>query len=133
MLFFYSTQPVSTSQTSELLHFLKNRVGRSISLLYTSSYIMMPWYSLTWYFSPIIFQLFPSFDPKFQWRNLNKEIFVLFLINFWLYLRHYSVYFLSYVIDFFLVIFYHWLFFLIIYVISWLSTVINYFLVKPVI
>ena len=35
MLFFYSTQTVSTSQTSELLHFLKNRVGRSISLLYT--------------------------------------------------------------------------------------------------
>ena len=34
MLFFYSTQTVSTSQTSELLHFLKNRVGRSISLLY---------------------------------------------------------------------------------------------------
>ena len=31
-----------------------------------SSYIMMPWYSLTWYFSPVIFQLFPSFDPKFQ-------------------------------------------------------------------
>ena len=35
MLFFYSTQTVSTSQTSELLHFLKNRVGRSISLFYT--------------------------------------------------------------------------------------------------
>ena len=35
MLFFYSTQTVSTSQTSELLHFLENRVGRSISLLYT--------------------------------------------------------------------------------------------------
>ena len=44
----------------------------------TSSYIMMPWYSLTWYFSPVIFQLFPSFDTKFQWRNLDKEIFVLF-------------------------------------------------------
>ena len=35
MLFFYSTQTVSTSQTSKLLHFLKNRVGRSTSLLYT--------------------------------------------------------------------------------------------------
>ena len=35
MLFFYSTQTVSTSQTSELLHFLKNRVAKSISLLYT--------------------------------------------------------------------------------------------------
>ena len=35
MLFFYSTQTVSTSQPSELLHFLKNRVGRSNSLLYT--------------------------------------------------------------------------------------------------
>ena len=35
MLFLYSTKTVSTSQTSELLHFLKNRVGRSISLLYT--------------------------------------------------------------------------------------------------
>ena len=35
MLFFYSTLTVSTSQTSELLHFLKNRVGRSISLSYT--------------------------------------------------------------------------------------------------
>ena len=31
-ILFYS---VSTSQTSELLHFLKNRVPRSISLLYT--------------------------------------------------------------------------------------------------
>ena len=31
-----------------------------------SSYVMMPCYSLTWYFSPVIFQLFPSFDPKFQ-------------------------------------------------------------------
>ena len=29
-----STQTVSTSQTSELLHFLKNRVAKSISLLY---------------------------------------------------------------------------------------------------
>ena len=35
MLFFYSTQTVLTSQTSELLHFLKTRAGRSISLLYT--------------------------------------------------------------------------------------------------
>ena len=35
MLFFYSTQTVSTSQTSELLYFLKNRVAKSISLLYT--------------------------------------------------------------------------------------------------
>ena len=35
MLFFYSTQTVSTSQTPEL-HFLKNRVGRSIFLFYTS-------------------------------------------------------------------------------------------------
>ena len=35
MLFFYSTQTVSTSQTSELLHFLKNHVARSIFLLYT--------------------------------------------------------------------------------------------------
>ena len=33
--FFYSTQTVSTSQTSELLHFLKNRVAKSISILYT--------------------------------------------------------------------------------------------------
>ena len=33
--FFYSTQTVSTSQTSELLHFLKNCVAKSISLLYT--------------------------------------------------------------------------------------------------
>ena len=35
MQFFYSTQTVSTSQTSELLHFLKNHVARGISLLYT--------------------------------------------------------------------------------------------------
>ena len=35
MLFFYSTQTASTSQTSEFLHFLKNRVAKSISLLYT--------------------------------------------------------------------------------------------------
>ena len=35
MLFFYATQTVSTIQKSEILHFLKNRVGRSISLLYT--------------------------------------------------------------------------------------------------
>ena len=35
MLFFYSTQTVSTRQTSELLHFLKNRVETNISLLYT--------------------------------------------------------------------------------------------------
>ena len=35
MLFFYSTQTVSTSQTSELLHFLKNHVAKSIFLLYT--------------------------------------------------------------------------------------------------
>ena len=34
-VFLYSTQTVSTSQTVELLHFLKNRVTRSISLLYT--------------------------------------------------------------------------------------------------
>ena len=34
-VFLYSTQTVSTSQTFELLHFLKNRVTRSISLLYT--------------------------------------------------------------------------------------------------
>ena len=33
--FLYSTQTVSTSETSELLHFLKNWVTRSISLLYT--------------------------------------------------------------------------------------------------
>ena len=35
MQFFCSTQTVSTSQTSELPHFLKNHVARSISLLYT--------------------------------------------------------------------------------------------------
>ena len=35
MQFFYFTQTVSTSQTSELLHFLKNHVARSIFLLYT--------------------------------------------------------------------------------------------------
>ena len=35
MQFFYFTQTVSASQTSELLHFLKNHVARSIFLLYT--------------------------------------------------------------------------------------------------
>ena len=35
MQFFYFTQTVSTSQTSELLHFQKNHVARSIFLLYT--------------------------------------------------------------------------------------------------
>ena len=58
---------------------LNNNVMRKEEkCLNLSSYIMMPWYSLTWYFFPVIIQLFPSFDPKFQWRNLNKEIFVLF-------------------------------------------------------
>ena len=35
MLFFCSNQTVLMSQTSELLHILKNRAGRSISLWYT--------------------------------------------------------------------------------------------------
>ena len=43
-----------------------NHVLTSILPEQNSSYIMMPYYSLTWYFFPVIIQLFPSFDPKFQ-------------------------------------------------------------------
>ena len=98
-----------------------------------SSYIMMPCLSLTWYFSPVIIQFISIISPKISMTEFRLTNFCTIFQKFLslssvivqlicvLRLVLFSGYFLSL----------H--FFLINYVITRLSTVINYFLVKAVI
>ena len=103
MQFFCFTQTVSTSQTSELLHFLKNHVARSIFLLYTFGQflakslkithlnlllITQKAFQWTWLVEP---RLWPSFT--IHWIILCKSIPILvYLLRSWTCLDACTVY-----------------------------------------
>ena len=89
--FLYSTQTVSTSQTFELLHFLKNRVTRSISLLCTFGEFLAKSLKITH------LNLLSNNGKGFLMDVVSRTSFMILLHHYWIILRK-SIHILVYLL-----------------------------------